>query len=121
MNGDGSSDVPLFDFNQIVNATSNFSSNYKLGQGGFGPVYKGVLRDGRQDKLSTASWVVCPWPGEVACLRVHAKQELLDFFIFDETRAALLDWERRFEIIEGIAQGLVYLHKHSRLRIVHRD
>ncbi|KAJ3705348.1 hypothetical protein LUZ61_009053 [Rhynchospora tenuis] len=45
----------------------------------------------------------------------------LDFFIFDETRAALLDWERRFEIIEGIAQGLVYLHKHSRLRIVHRD
>ncbi|XP_078151831.1 cysteine-rich receptor-like protein kinase 19 [Carex rostrata] len=45
----------------------------------------------------------------------------LDYFIFDKIRGALLNWERRFEIIEGIAQGLLYLHKHSRLRIVHRD
>ena len=33
----------------------------------------------------------------------------------------LLDWKKRFNIIEGIAQGLLYLHKYSRLRIVHRD
>ena len=32
-----------------------------------------------------------------------------------------LDWTKRFKIIEGIAQGLLYLHKYSRLRIVHRD
>ncbi|CAO2144442.1 unnamed protein product [Urochloa humidicola] len=45
----------------------------------------------------------------------------LDFFIFDETRRALLDWTKRLAIIEGIAQGLLYLHKHSRLRVIHRD
>ena len=32
-----------------------------------------------------------------------------------------LDWTKRFKIIEGIAQGLLYLHKYSRLRIVYRD
>jgi len=33
----------------------------------------------------------------------------------------LLDWKKRFNIIEGIAQGLLYLHKYSRLKIIHRD
>ncbi|KAJ1276346.1 hypothetical protein BS78_05G207700 [Paspalum vaginatum] len=39
----------------------------------------------------------------------------------NDTRRALLPWTRRLAIIEGIAQGLVYLHKHSRLRVIHRD
>ena len=33
----------------------------------------------------------------------------------------LLDWKKRLNIIEGIAQGLIYLHKYSRLRVIHRD
>ncbi len=33
----------------------------------------------------------------------------------------VLDWRKRIHIIEGIAHGLLYLHKHSRLRIIHRD
>ncbi|KAL6215137.1 hypothetical protein ACLB2K_014568 [Fragaria x ananassa] len=37
------------------------------------------------------------------------------------SKHVLLDWERRMSIIEGIAQGLLYLHKYSRLRIIHRD
>ncbi|RLN33648.1 putative DUF26-domain receptor-like protein kinase family protein [Panicum miliaceum] len=45
----------------------------------------------------------------------------LDFFIFDQHRGALLDWKKRMNIIEGIIQGLLYLHKHSRVRIIHRD
>lgn len=32
-----------------------------------------------------------------------------------------LDWSKRFNIIEGVAQGLLYLHKYSRLRVIHRD
>jgi serine/threonine protein kinase len=39
----------------------------------------------------------------------------------DEARKALLNWNKRLTIIEGIAQGLLYLHKHSRLRVIHRD
>jgi serine/threonine protein kinase len=39
----------------------------------------------------------------------------------DQTRGQLLDWPKRFHIIGGIARGLPYLHKDSRLRIIHRD
>ena len=39
----------------------------------------------------------------------------------DQRRANLLDWPKRFNIICGIARGLLYLHQDSRLRIIHRD
>ncbi|OWM66028.1 hypothetical protein CDL15_Pgr015454 [Punica granatum] len=45
----------------------------------------------------------------------------LDSFLFDEVKRKELDWERRRAIIEGIAQGLLYLHKYSRLKVIHRD
>ncbi|KAJ0764200.1 putative protein kinase RLK-Pelle-DLSV family [Helianthus annuus] len=45
----------------------------------------------------------------------------LDSFIFDEVKSLMLDWPSRFNIIHGIARGLLYLHQDSRLRIIHRD
>lgn len=39
----------------------------------------------------------------------------------DPERKKLLDWQKRFDIIEGIAQGLLYLHKYSRMKVIHRD
>lgn len=45
----------------------------------------------------------------------------LDNFIFDPTKKKLLPWKKCFNIIIGIARGLLYLHKDSRLRIIHRD
>ncbi|PRQ30501.1 putative protein kinase RLK-Pelle-DLSV family [Rosa chinensis] len=45
----------------------------------------------------------------------------LDYFLFDSIRGVFLDWSKRFSIIEGIAQGFLYLHKFSRTRVVHRD
>jgi serine/threonine protein kinase len=39
----------------------------------------------------------------------------------DPNKRELLDWKQRYNIIDGIAQGLLYLHKYSRLRIIHRD
>lgn len=40
---DGGEDLPFFDFRTIANATNNFSNNNKLGEGGFGPVYKVII------------------------------------------------------------------------------
>ncbi|KAF3336599.1 G-type lectin S-receptor-like serine/threonine-protein kinase [Carex littledalei] len=144
-----SSDFPLFDFNQIANATGNFSLDNKLGEGGFGPVYKGVLQDGLEiavKRLSSYSGQgLVEFKNEIQliaklqhknlvrlvgwCMQGEEKiliyefmpNKSLDYFILDKTRGALLNWERRFEIIKGIAQGLLYLHQHSRLRIIHRD
>ncbi|XP_041017884.1 cysteine-rich receptor-like protein kinase 15 [Juglans microcarpa x Juglans regia] len=45
----------------------------------------------------------------------------LNFFIFDPTRSSSLNWSKHFEIIIGIARGILYLHHDSRLRIIHRD
>lgn len=45
----------------------------------------------------------------------------LDSFIFDKANSSQLDWPKRFEIILGIARGLLYLHQDSILKIVHRD
>uniref|UniRef100_F6H2A2 G-type lectin S-receptor-like serine/threonine-protein kinase n=1 Tax=Vitis vinifera TaxID=29760 RepID=F6H2A2_VITVI len=45
----------------------------------------------------------------------------LDYFIFDQMRRVLLPWQKRLDIILGIARGLLYLHQDSRLRIIHRD
>lgn len=39
----------------------------------------------------------------------------------DPSKQVILDWSIRVQIIEGIAQGLLYLHQHSSLRVVHRD
>ena len=55
-------------------------------------------------------------PSAIRCINVFNAK-----FGTDETKRALLDWKIRVHIIEGIAQGLQYLHKHSRVRIIHRD
>ncbi|KAJ9568042.1 hypothetical protein OSB04_004008 [Centaurea solstitialis] len=41
-------ELPLFNLSEIAKATHNFSFNNKLGEGGYGPVYKGVLQDGKE-------------------------------------------------------------------------
>lgn len=45
----------------------------------------------------------------------------LDLYLYNQTRGTSLDWQKRFNIIVGIARGLLYLHRDSSLRIIHRD
>ncbi|RVW87215.1 Cysteine-rich receptor-like protein kinase 10 [Vitis vinifera] len=138
-----------FDFDTIRVATNNFSDSNKLGQGGFGPVYKGKLSNGQnvavkrlssgsaQGELEFKNEVVlvaklqhrnlvrllgfCLDGAERLLIYEFVPNTSLDHFIFDLIRRAQLDWERRYKIIGGIARGLLYLHEDSRLRIIHRD
>ncbi|XLR41601.1 hypothetical protein S83_026261 [Arachis hypogaea] len=142
-------ELPLFDLSSIVSATDNFSINNKLGEGGFGPVYKGTLENGEEiavKRLSRGSKQgVKEFKTEVAliaklqhrnlvklygsCIQDQEKlliyeympNKSLDLFIFEETQRMLMDWSKRFHIICGIAKGLLYLHQDSRLIIIHRD
>ncbi|KAI0504969.1 hypothetical protein KFK09_015926 [Dendrobium nobile] len=139
----------LLNFGIINAATSNFSEVYKLGEGGFGPVYKGVLHDGLEIAVKrmsrTSGQGVVELKNEVAFLAklqhrnlvrllgccVEKEEKLLvyeflpnrslDKHLFDPVQKVQLDWGTRYKIIEGIAQGLLYLHEDSRVRVIHCD
>ncbi|XP_060195881.1 cysteine-rich receptor-like protein kinase 10 isoform X3 [Lycium barbarum] len=138
-----------YDFSTIRAATDNFSNANKLGQGGFGPVYKGKLPNGQEvavKRLSADSGQgdlefknevllvarlqhrnlvrllgFCLDGTERLLVYEFVPNASLDHFLFDSVKRRQLDWERRSKIIGGIAKGILYLHEDSRLRIIHRD
>ncbi|KAL3754547.1 hypothetical protein ACJRO7_001742 [Eucalyptus globulus] len=112
-------EVPFFDLEIILQVTNNFSDENKLGRGGFGPVYK--VNNGCFFYHLGLLVGYCIKRDEKMLLYEYMPNRSLDSFIFDRTRCSLLTWEIRFEIILGIARGMLYLHQDSRLRIIHRD
>ncbi|KAI3958861.1 hypothetical protein MKX01_023537 [Papaver californicum] len=127
----------LFNFSIISAATNNFAEAHKLGEGGFGPVYKGTLLDGQEiavKRLAKSSGMLAKLQhrnlvrllgfclhGEEKLLVYELMNASLDQLIFDPVKRISLDWEKRYKIIGGIARGLLYLHEDSRVRIIHRD
>ncbi|KAL8510782.1 hypothetical protein ACS0TY_017558 [Phlomoides rotata] len=133
----------------ISAATNNFSHENILGEDGFGPVYKGYLsaeqliavkrmsrtsKHGPQEFKNEVTLIAklqhrnlvrilgcCIEAEENMLIYEYLQNKSLDYFIFDKIRCALLNWPKRFDIIKGIARGLLYLHQDSRLKIIHRD
>ncbi|KAH9673068.1 putative cysteine-rich receptor-like protein kinase 30 [Citrus sinensis] len=112
-----------FDFSTIRDATNNFSTDNKLGQGGFGAVYKGRLSHGQEiavKRLSKNSVQgELEFKNEVLLVARLQHRNLVR--LLDAIKRVQLDWETRHKIIGGIARGILYLHEDSRLRIIHRD
>ncbi|WVZ50653.1 hypothetical protein U9M48_001886 [Paspalum notatum var. saurae] len=121
-----SSEFTIYDISQVSEATDNFSKENKLGQGGFGPVYKGRFPDGVEIAVkrliaSRSGQGFKEFKNEIRLIAKLQHTNLLILTTKDEIRKHLIDWNKRSAIIFGIAQGLLYLHKHSRLRVIHRD
>ncbi|GMN56522.1 hypothetical protein TIFTF001_025633 [Ficus carica] len=137
-----------FSYAELRTATNDFDPANKLGEGGFGPVYKGTLADGRviavkqlsltshQGKnqfvteIATISAVqhrnlvklygCCIDGAKRLLVYEYLENKSLDQALFGK-HSLKLDWSTRFDICVGIARGLTYLHEESRIRIVHRD
>ncbi|KZV45825.1 putative leucine-rich repeat receptor-like serine/threonine-protein kinase [Dorcoceras hygrometricum] len=139
-----------FTLRQIKAATNNFDPANKIGEGGFGPVYKGSLSDGTiiavkqlSSKSKQGNREFINEIGMISALQhphlvklygccIEGNQLLLVYEFLENNSLARalfgreehrlkLDWPTRHKICIGIARGLAYLHEESRLKIVHRD
>ncbi|KAL3632271.1 hypothetical protein CASFOL_025255 [Castilleja foliolosa] len=141
----------LFTLRQIKSATKNFDPTNKIGEGGFGSVYKGLLSDGTiiavkqlssKSKQGTHEFVneigmisalqhpnlvklygCCVEGNQLLLIYEYMENNCVSRALFgkDTAQKLKLDWPTRRKICLGIAKGLAYLHEESRLKIVHRD
>uniref|UniRef100_A0A7N2LPF2 non-specific serine/threonine protein kinase n=1 Tax=Quercus lobata TaxID=97700 RepID=A0A7N2LPF2_QUELO len=139
-----------FTLKQIKAATNDFDSANKIGEGGFGPVYKGQLPDGtviavkqlsskskqgNREFLNEIGMISCVQHPNLVKLHgccIEGEQLLLVYEYMENNNLARalfgpeinqlkLDWPTRLKICIGIARGLAFLHEESRIKIVHRD
>ncbi|KAL4627315.1 hypothetical protein ACB092_05G157700 [Castanea dentata] len=140
----------FFTYRQIKAATDNFNVANKIGEGGFGSVYKGILLDGTviavkqlssKSKQGSREFVneigimsglqhpnlvrlygCCIAGKQLLLVYEYMENNSLAHTLFGSADGQLkLDWPARQKICVGIARGLAFLHEESTLKIVHRD
>ncbi|XP_031126593.1 putative receptor-like protein kinase At4g00960 [Ipomoea triloba] len=147
--GNSNEESLQYDFASIQLITNVFSPDNKIGEGGYGSVYKGMLPSGQEvaikrlsrnsgqgekefrnevevvAKLQHKNLVkllgYCSKRDEKILIYEFVPNGSLDYFLFDPEKQHVLEWSKRYKIIRGIARGLLYLHEDSRLRIIHCD
>ncbi|RZB81129.1 Cysteine-rich receptor-like protein kinase 2 isoform A [Glycine soja] len=141
--------VTKYKYSDLKAATKNFSEKNKLGEGGFGAVYKGTMKNGKDvavKKLLSgkSSKIDDEFESEVTLIsNVHHKNLVrllgccskgqerilvyeymannsLDKFLFGKRKGSL-NWRQRYDIILGTARGLAYLHEEFHVSVIHRD
>ncbi|KAB8098269.1 hypothetical protein EE612_027353, partial [Oryza sativa] len=133
--GQCSGGIVAFRYHELCHATNNFSK--KLGGGGFGSVFKGVLNDSTTvavKKLDGASQGEKQFRAEVSSIGLiqhinlvkligfccKGDERLLDVLLFQSSET-VLNWTTRYNIIIGVARGLSYLHQSCHNCIIHCD
>ncbi|XAR59327.1 Non-specific serine/threonine protein kinase [Bertholletia excelsa] len=140
----------LFTLGQIKAATNDFDIANKLGEGGFGSVFKGTLLDGTfiavkqlssKSKQGSREFVneigiisglqhpnlvrlygCCIEQNQLLLVYEYMENNSLAQALFGPEESQLtLDWPARLRICVGVARGLAFLHEESTLKIVHRD
>ncbi|OAE28574.1 hypothetical protein AXG93_2175s1580 [Marchantia polymorpha subsp. ruderalis] len=139
-----------YTYDQLKKATLHFSDRNKLGQGGFGSVYKGLLpttgqmvavkkvskasRQGDREFAAEVSIIShlrhrnivrllgwCRHRAQLLLVYEYMPNGSLDKALFEPTQESVLSWNVRFQIITGAAEALCYLHEGSRQKVIHRD
>uniref|UniRef100_A0A803LSR5 non-specific serine/threonine protein kinase n=1 Tax=Chenopodium quinoa TaxID=63459 RepID=A0A803LSR5_CHEQI len=126
-------DAKAYSYAELKSATGDFDPSNKLGEGGFGSVYKGILNG---NEVAVKQLAVTSHQGkdqfitEIATISAVQHRNLVktrfnylpsSFIQMTGENKLELNWAKRFEVCLGVARGLSYLHQESRLRIVHRN